>query len=197
HVAAAGPRERRDDLVRGSVAIGREPVVRPHDPLGGPCRQLAHIEIHPERSGWIVLDPVADRRCPNNGAVRKHDIHPLSLGEGAAAGCAPGGVTRLSRLCPESQMSFTTTAKWRVPNEPSLVRMLRPMPPPLDDHVVSDSLLPRLVAVVGVERFAEARARQVAAPMGSTDREWFDVVWEIFDAICVPAVGVETRVGAV
>jgi hypothetical protein len=33
--------------------------------------------------------------------------------------------------------------------------------------------------------------------MGSTDREWFDVVWEIFDAICVPAVGVETRVGAV
>ncbi len=74
--------------------------------------------------------------------------------------------------------------------------MLRPMPP-LDDHASSDPLLPRLVAVVGAERFAEARARQLAAPVGSTDREWFDVVWEIFDAICVPAVDVNTRVGTV
>jgi hypothetical protein len=48
-----------------------------------------------------------------------------------------------------------------------------------------------------VERFAEARARQLAAPIGSTDRRWFDVVWEIFDAICVPAVDVETRVATV
>lgn len=74
--------------------------------------------------------------------------------------------------------------------------MLTPMPP-LDDHAAGDPLLPRLVAVVGVERFAEARAGQLAAPTGSTDREWFDVVWEIFDAICVPAVDVETRVAAV
>jgi hypothetical protein len=94
-------------------------------------------------------------------------------------------------------MSLTTTAKWRVPSEPSLGSYAETMPPPLDDHAVSDSLLPLLVAVVGVERFAEARARQVVAPGGSTDREWFDVVWEIFDAICVPAVGIETRVGAV
>lgn len=76
------------------------------------------------------------------------------------------------------------------------VHMLRPMPP-LDDHALSDRLLPRLAAIVGAERLAEARARQLAAPMGSTDREWFEVVWEIFDAICVPTVDVETRVGAV
>jgi hypothetical protein len=48
-----------------------------------------------------------------------------------------------------------------------------------------------------VERFAEARARQLAAPIGSTDRRWFDVVWEFFDAICVPAVDVETRVATI
>ena len=119
HVAAARPRERRHDLICRSVAVGREPVVRPLDHLGRPGRQPAHVEIQPERSRRIVLDPVADRRCPNNCAIRKHDIHPLSLGVGAAAGCAPCGVTRLSRLCPERQMSFTTTAKWRVPNEPS------------------------------------------------------------------------------
>jgi hypothetical protein len=74
--------------------------------------------------------------------------------------------------------------------------MLTPMPP-LDDHAVGDPLLLRLVAVVGAERFADARARQLATPIGSTDRQWFDVVWEIFDAICVPAIDVETRVGAV
>ena len=62
---------------------------------------------------------------------------------------------------------------------------------------MNDPLRPRLVAVVGAERFAEARAAQLAAPVGSTDRAWFDVVWEIFDAICVPAGDVETRVGAV
>lgn len=68
---------------------------------------------------------------------------------------------------------------------------------PLDDHAATDDLLPRLVAVVGAERLAEGRAGQLAVPVGSTDREWFDVVWEIFDAICLPAVDVETRVGAV
>ena len=69
--------------------------------------------------------------------------------------------------------------------------------PPLDDRALTDRLLSRLAAIVGTERLAEARARQLAAPTGSTDREWSDIVWEIFDAICVPAVDVETRVGAV
>ena len=120
HVAAARPRERRHDLICRSLTVCREPEVLPLDHLGRPGRQPAHVEVQPERSCRIVPDPVADRRCPNNCAIRKHDIHPLSLGVGAAAGCAPCGVTRLSRLCPERQMSFTTTAKWRVPNEPSL-----------------------------------------------------------------------------
>ena len=38
HVAAASPRERRHDLIGSSVAISREPEVRPLDHLGGPGR---------------------------------------------------------------------------------------------------------------------------------------------------------------
>jgi hypothetical protein len=59
------------------------------------------------------------------------------------------------------------------------------------------ALLPRLIEVVGAERFAGARAAQLSAPTTTVCDEWFDVVWDIFDALCVPQVCDSVRVAAV
>jgi hypothetical protein len=82
-VATAGPFKCGRDLIRRSVTIGRESVVRPLDHLGRPPRLPAHIEIQPERSGRVLLAAIGYGRRPNTRAVRKQDIHSLSIGLGA------------------------------------------------------------------------------------------------------------------
>ena len=46
-----------------------------------------------------------------------------------------------------------------------------------------DDLLKRLVAVVGAERFGRARQFQMESASDESAKEWFDVIWEIYEAL--------------
>jgi hypothetical protein len=66
-----------------------------------------------------------------------------------------------------------------------------------DPETLDDELLRRLVDIVGTDRFHAARGRQADTPVGQMCEEWFDVVWDILEAVCVPDVPDPTRAQAV